>query len=173
MDTYAPFGFIPIGHISGGAIPQPREYVVTTGQVIYKGDPVVLTNTGTVTVAAAGVTTTHIGVAAEYVTDAASAAGKKIKIFDDPGIIYKVAVGTGITASAQTYVFNTADIITYAVGYATTLTSRMALSTLGTSSLPWIVLGLYESPDNHWDDTYPVVVVKYNQHVFLAPYAGL
>jgi hypothetical protein len=173
MDNYAPFGFIPIGHISGGAIPEPVEFVMTTGQTIYKGDPVIITSSGTVSISAAGQTTTHLGIAAEYVYDGLSAGGKKIKVFCDPGIIYKVYVGTGITASSVTYVFNTADHITMAAGYTDTKVSKMALDTLGTSSKPWIVLGLYESPDNDWGDDYMIVKVKYNQHVFFGAYAGL
>jgi hypothetical protein len=176
MDNYAPFGLIPIGHISGGAIPEPHEYVLVTGATAYKGDPMILTNAGTVTVSAAGQTTTHMGVAAEYVSDSGSAAGKKIKVYDDPGIIYKMFVGTGVTASSQTYVFNTADHITYAAPTGAQLAAKiscMALDTLGTTTtLPFIVLGLYESPDNAWDDTYVVVKVKYNRHAFFGG-AGL
>jgi hypothetical protein len=171
-NTNAPFGFVPIGHITGSAIPEPHTYIVTTSQVIYKGDPVVMTSAGSVSVAAAGVTTTHIGIAAEYVSDVAAASGTQvIHVYDDPGILYRVQTKTGLT-SAQAYIFYTADMITYAVGNSTTKQSVMALDTCGTSSKPWIITGLFPSPTNAWGDS-SIVIVKYNQHVFLAPYAGL
>ena len=165
-----PTGFRPIGHMSGGAIPAPLEFDITPGQVIYEGDPVMVTATGSVTVVAAGTTTTHFGIAAEYVTDAASVAGgKKIKVYIDRGIIYAVQANAAYTASNQ---FNTGDIITYAVGDATSKKSKMALDTLGTSTLPWLVIGLVDSPDNAWG-LYQKVKVVYNLGVLGTAYAGI
>ena len=170
-NTDRPLGFIPIGHITGSAIPEPHEYTLTTGSTIYKGDPVVLTSAGTVSVGAASATTTHIGIAAEYVSDSGSAGGKKILVFDDPGILYIVQTTNSITTTVSN-IFNTADIVTYAAGSSTTKQSIMELDTPGTSSKPWIILKLLDAPDNAWGE-FSKVVVKYNQHVFLAPYAGL
>jgi hypothetical protein len=168
----SPFGFVPIGHISGKAVPKPREYVLTTGSTVYRNDPVIISSAGTVSISAAGQTTTHLGIAADYVSDSGSAGGKKIHVYDDPGIIYKVQVGTGVTVSSITYVFNTADHITMAAGNTITKVSNMALDTIGTSSKPWIVLGLWDSPNNAWGDS-AIVIVKYNQHVFFGAYAGI
>ena len=168
----SPFGFVPIGHISGGAIPEPHKYILKTSAKIYKGDPVLIDETGTVDVGAAGVTTTHLGIAAEYKYDSAGAGGFTIHVFDDPGILYKVQTRTGITTT-QSNVWNTADIYTYAAGSSTSYQSSCVLYTPGTSSKPWIILGLLESPSNAWGDC-SIVVVKYNQHVFLpGAYAGL
>jgi hypothetical protein len=169
-NTDLPLGFTPVGHRFGAQI-FTNEYVMTTGQTIYKGDPVILTNAGTVSVGAASATTTHLGIAAEYVNDSASAGGKKIKVYDDPNILYKVQTTNNITTTLSN-VFNTADIVTYAAGHSATGLSIMELDTPGTSSKPWIILGLFESPDNAWGE-FSKVLVKYNQHVFLAPYAGL
>jgi len=167
----APCGFIPIGHISGGAIPAPREYVLATGSTIYKGDPVLNSNAGTVIVGAASATTTHIGIAAEYVTDSGSAGGKKIKVYDDPGILYEVQTTDSITTT-QSNVFNTADIVTYATGSTTTKQSIMELDTPGTSSKPWLIIGLKDSPDNAWGE-FSKVIVRYNQMMWNGAYAGV
>lgn len=166
-----PMGFIPIGHITGGAIPEPHEYTLTTGSTIYKGDPVIITNAGTVSVGAASATTTHIGIAAEYKSDSGSVGGYKIMVYDDPGILYMVQTTDSITTT-QSNVFNTADIITYATGSTTTYQSIMELDTPGTSSKPWIILRLWDSPDNAWGE-FSKVVVRYNQSCMFGAYAGL
>lgn len=165
-----PRGFKPVGHHSGGTI-RSREYVLKTSSTIYEGDPVIFDNTGTVLVAAASATTTHLGIAAEYVTDAAGAGGKKIQIYDDPNILYEVQTTDSLTTT-QSNVFNTADIVTYATGNSTTGLSIMELDTPGTSSKPWIILGLADKPDNAWGE-FSKVIVKYNQAVWIGGYAGL
>jgi hypothetical protein len=169
-NTSKPLGFVPIGHISGGAIPEPHQYVMTTSQTIYKGDAVIITSSGTVSISAAGQTTTNLGVAAEYVDDSAGAGGKTIKVYDDIGILYMVESYSGDTPS-QTTVFNTADI-TATTGNTVTKVSKQSLATAGTSTKPWIILRLFDSPDNAWGQ-YAKVVVKPNRHTFSAPYAGL
>lgn len=164
----APRGFKPIGTIHG-TIPVAHEYVVTAGQVIYRGDPVILTNAGTISISAAGQTTTHIGIAAEWITTAAT--GRKCMVFDSPDILYEVQMTTGLTLTVAD-VFSTSDHVTYAAGNTTTGLSIMELDTNGSSSKPWIILGLSPSPDNAWGE-HCKVIVKYNQHVFIAAYAGV
>lgn len=166
-----PMGFLPIGHMTGGAIPEPHEYVMTASQKIYKGDPVVITSGGTVSVAAASATTTHIGIAAEYKYDSGASGTMKIKVYDDPDVLYMVQTTNSLTTSIDN-VFNTSDIITYAAGSDVTYTSIMELNTPGTSTKPWIILRLWDAPDNAWGE-FSKVVVKYNQHTFIAAYAGL
>lgn len=163
-----PMGFEPVGHRSGGEI-RTRNYVVTAGQTIFKGDPVVITDAGTINVGAASATTTHLGIAAKYISSAS--AGDEIAVWDDPDIVYKVQTTNSIT-TAQTNVFNTSDIITYAAGNTTTGQSIMELDTPGTSSLPWLIIGLYGAPDNAWGE-FSKVLVTYNQHLFIGAYAGL
>ena len=167
-NTDRPMGFEPVGHHSGGEI-RTRNYVVTTGQTIFKGDPVIMTNGGTISIAAAGATTTHLGIAAEYVSS--SAAGAEIAVWDDPNILYKIQTTNSITTTVSN-VFNTSDIITYAAGNTTTGQSIMELDTPGTSSLPWIIIGLAGDADNAWGE-FSKVVVKYNQSVWIGAYAGL
>lgn len=163
-----PRGFIPVAHRFGGQI-RTNEYVVTASQTIFIGDPVILTNAGTISIGAAAQTTTNIGISTDYV--ASASAGATIQIYDDPSLIFWVQTTDSITTTISN-VFNTSDIITYAAGNTTTGLSIMELDTPGTSSKPWIILGLFDSPDNAWGE-FSKVLAKYNQHVFLAPYAGL
>jgi hypothetical protein len=163
-----PRGFIPVFHRFGGQI-RANEYTVTASQTIFIGDPVIITNAGTVSIGAASLTTTHLGISADY--HSAAAAGTKIHVYDDPGIIFAVQTTNSITTTISN-VFNTADIIAYAAGNTTTGLSIMELSTPGTSAKPWLILGLYDTPDNAWGE-FSKVLVRYNQHVFAAPYNGI
>lgn len=167
-NTDRPMGFEPVGHFYGGEI-RTRNFVVTASQTIFKGDPVVITNAGTINVGAASATTTHLGIAAEYI--ASASAGDEIAVWCDPGIIYKVQTTDAITTTVSN-VFNTADIITYAAGNTTTGQSIMELNTPGTSSKPWLILGLSGEADNAWGEFSKVEVI-YNQHVAIGAYAGL
>lgn len=157
-----PFGFEPCGHLGGGEITS-REYVLVTGSTVYKGDPVIVTNAGLVQVAASTDTTAMLGVAAEYVSDSASAGSKKINIYVDPDIIYKVQTTDSITTDLSS-VHNTADMITYAAGYSTGQ-SKMELDTPGTSSGQFTILGLYPEPGNAWGEFSKVMCVI-NQSIY-------
>lgn len=166
-----PYGFIPVGHLLGCEI-RTREYTVKTGETIYRGDPVIVDATGTVLVAAANDGVKMIGVAAEYVYDGLSVGGKKIRVYDDPFILFKVQATTGLTPAA-TDVFNTADMITYAAGNTTTKQSIMELNTLGTSSGDFFVMGKLEEPENAWGE-HVKLVVRFNLHCHRgAAYAGI
>ena len=164
----SPTGFHPIGHLSGGEIPEPKEFIVTADAVIYKGDPVIVTSAGTITVAAAGDTTIHLGIAAEFIPTTATH-GSTCKVYVDPSIIYEVQANAALT---QASVFGSGDIITYAAGDATTKQSKMALDTLGTSSKPWLVIGLVERPSNAWG-AYQKVKVISNSGIRMTSYAGI
>jgi hypothetical protein len=166
----SPMGFIPIGHLTGSFIPEPHEYILTAGQTIYKGDPVIITSAGTVSIGAAAQTTTNLGIAAEYKYSAS--AGAKIKVYDDPKTLYMVQVTTGVTPG-QTECFNCSDIVTYAAGSSITKQSIMELDTpAATTTTPWLILGLYPQVGNAWGEHAKVVCI-YTEHVFIAAYAGL
>ena len=165
-----PRGFLPIGTMDGGEC-VAHEYTVTTGATIYKGDPVIIETAGTVTVAAATSGIANVGIAAEYVSDSASAGGKKILVYDSPNNLYEVQVTTA-EALTQADVFGTSDIVAYAAGNATTGLSIMEIDNPANSSLPWIILRLSPSPDNVWGQ-HAKVIVKPNCSVWNAGYAGL
>ena len=172
----SPFGFVPIGHISGGAIPEAHPYPVTSGQTIYKGDPVIVTSGGSVSVAAAGSGVILLGIAAEYFPDPVAVANShtptEMHVYDDPGILYKVQVKTGVTTTQANSVFMTSNMIIYAAGNTVSLQSAMALDTPGSSTHDFLILGLYPYPNNAWGDS-TIVIAKFNNHVMTAPYAGI
>jgi len=175
-NTNSPFGFIPIGHITGSGIPEPHVYPVTSGQVIYKGDPVIVTSGGSVSIAAAGSGLIHLGIAAEYFPDPVQVANGNtptiLHVFDDPGILYKVQVKTGVTTTQANTVFMTSNIIPYAAGNAISYQSAMALDTPGSSTHDFLILGLFPAPNNAWGDS-AIVIAKFNNSIFSAPYAGI
>lgn len=152
-------GFTPIDHLTGGAF-RTREYIVTTGQTIYQGDLVSVTTAGTVSAAAAGAGTIVVGVAAEYVSDAASAGGKKIKVYDDPDIIFAVQTQSGVTTSLADSMFITCDHVTTHSGSSTTKQSGHECSaTAGSGLVQMRIIGLVESPDNAWGEHSKVKVI--------------
>lgn len=154
-----PYGFIPVGHLLGCEI-RPREYTVTTGQTIYRGDPVIIAATGTVTIAAANAGVNMLGIAAEYV--GAAPAGTKIKVWDDPFILFKVQATTGQTPAAAD-VFGTADMIAYAAGNTHTHQSIMELDAIGQATGDFFVMGKIEEPGNDWGE-HVKLLVRFNLH---------
>ena len=97
-----PYGMIPTQEIESPA----RPYTVTTGQIIRKGDPVILSS-NLISIA----TTTSkklVGVAASSVADLSggAAAGEKINVYDDPEQKFEMRMHTtapAITAEYQTF----------------------------------------------------------------------
>lgn len=156
-----PRGFWPVAHLLGGQI-QMREYTVTTGQTIYQGDPVMLVAAGTAQVIAATDDVKCTGIAAEYVSDSASAGGKKIKVYDDPFIVFGVQSTTGQTP-ALTEVGASADMITYAAGSSTTKLSIMELAAASAQTAMFLVIGKVEEPNNAWGEHVDLLVI-FNEH---------
>ncbi len=163
-----PRGFEPIGHLAGGEI-RAHPFVVTASQTIFIGDPVIITSAGTVSICAANMDAIGLGISADWITTAT--AGDVIHVYCDPNILFKVQTTDSITTTVDN-VFNTADMITYAAGNTTTGLSIMELSTPGTSTGDFMILGLWESPDNAWGE-FSKVVVRFNQHLFQTVHAGL
>lgn len=150
----APMGFKPRYRLGGGDI-TPHEYIVATGQIIYKGDLVDARTDGTVIAAAADDGASVLGVAAEYVDDSASAGGKIIMIYDQTDIVYEVQVDGGTLAATD--VFATADHVA-TTGDTTTHVSKHELNaTVG--GLQCRILGLVPDPDNAWGADCNVYVV--------------
>jgi len=172
-NTIAPFGFIPVGHMSGGAIPEPHVYTLYTGHRVYKGDPMIVTSSGMADVAAANWDTIGLGIAAEYVYDSGSLGTLDVHVYDDPWIIYKAQFKTGITApTLANSVFATANMCTYAVGSSVSHQSIMSLDTPGSSTGDFLILGLYPQPGNAWGDG-AIVTCILNQSIWKTVYAGI
>lgn len=165
-----PRGFWPVAHLCGGQI-QTREFIVTTGQVIYQGDLLKVMAAGTVEESDANDGVIVIGVAAEYVTDAASAGGKKIQVYCDPYIVFGVQADTG-TAPTAADLFAQANHVAGA-GSATTKLSGHELDASDiTTGGQLRIIGKVESPDNAWGEHVDLLVVI-SEHYFNAAVAGV
>lgn len=162
-----PRGFWPIRHLSGGEI-RPREYVVTTGATIYRGEVLKVVAAGTVEQATADDGIIVIGIAAEYVSDSASAGGKKILVYDDPKIVFGVQVTTAITPTAAD-IFAGGDHVAGS-GDSATLMSTDEFNL--TSGEQFKCLGLINSPKNSWAQHAKVEVV-FNEHLNNAAVASV
>lgn len=151
-----PHGAIPIRHLNGGEI-QANEYVMTDGQTIYRGDFVILTSSGTVSVATAGATNL-IGVAAEYKTGN----GQTILVYDDPNIVFNVQA----SGDAQlTNIGNNADIVATTGNTLTRISKHVLDSTnYGTSTAQLRVIGKVNEPNNEWGN-YCDLEVVINEHL--------
>ena len=165
-------GFYPIRHLTGGEI-RPNEYILTTGQTIYKGDVMKAVAGGTAEESDANDGVIVLGICAGYVDDSASVGGKKVLIWDDPNIVFGVQTDSG-TASAATDVFTTANHVAGSGDSDTKLSgheldsSQMAAQ--GGAQLK--VLGLIARPDNEWGEHSDVEVI-FNEHLYKAAVAGL
>lgn len=166
-----PIGFWPIKQLDGNNTPAPNEYIVTTGATIYRGDLVTAAAAGTVGASTANDGVLVVGVAAEYVSDSGSAAGKKILIYDNPYTVFGVQADTG-TSPAATAVFATANHVVGS-GNATTKLSGHELdsSDIGTG-LQCRILGKIDTPDNEWGEHVKLRVLL-SEHAYLAAAASI
>lgn len=168
-NTDNPRGLWPVGHLCGGEI-RTREFTVTTGATIYRGDILEMVSGGTVDPAAATDGVKVIGVAANYVNDSASAGGKKVQVYCDPHIIFGIQTTTGVTTTAA-YIGLAADATTYAAGSTTTYNSITELDTPSAQTAMFHIVGLVQSPDNAWGEHSDVEVV-FVEHRWLASAAA-
>lgn len=166
-----PVGFYPLRHLTGGEI-RASEYVLTTGQTVYKGDLLSIVNAGTVQAAAADDGLIVIGVAAEYETDSDSAGGKTLLVYDDPYIIFGVQMDDAGTASTSADRGETAN---HLAGSGSTLTKlsghELDMSDIATGAQLKII-GLVAAPDNVWGANADVAVLI-NEHFYKAAVAGV
>ena len=152
-----PVGFYPVKQIGGETFPMHR-FIVTTGQIVYRGDLLVMLNAGTVSAAAANDGVKCIGVAAEYVTDAASAGGKEVLVYFSPMTVFGIQCDSGTSVTAD-LMFHTANHVA-TTGDTTTKLSKHELdaSDLATGSQMRII-GLVDKPGNAWGEHADVEVV--------------
>lgn len=153
-------GFLPIRHLSGGEIRQ-QKYILTTGQIVYKGDAVKLVAAGTVEELDAADGVLALGVAATTVDDSGSAGGKEIFVWDDKNIVFAVQTTDSITTTAAD-VGATGDHLA-TTGDTLTLISNHELNTLGTNK-QFRIIGLVNQTDNAWGEFSKVEVV-FNEHM--------
>ena len=176
-------GFVPVKHLTGGAI-RTREYHVDSSNTpgVFIGDLMTFESDGNVKPAAAADVLAVVGVAiavkdvnrkpiaAGYL--AASTEGY-VDIVDDPMVIFRVqedGAGTSLL-EGQTGIGQTFDHVAGA-GSTTTGISAHTINSDSTDAQLKVV-GLYETSDNAWTDTYTEVLVIINEHIYKAAVAGV
>jgi len=169
----APVGFFPVRHLTGGEI-RTNEYVLTTGQTVYRGDLLKVVAGGTVQVAAADIGLSAIGVAAEYVSDSDSAGGKTVKVYDDPYIVFGVQMDDVGTDSTSADIFATANHLAGSGSTTTYLSGHeLDMSDIGTGAqLKILGLCMTRDANNAWGGNADVEVI-FNEHLFKAAVAGV
>jgi hypothetical protein len=167
-NTDFPKGFWPTRHLAGGVI-TAREYVVTTGATVYKGEVLKVVAAGTVESSTANDGVIVIGVAAEYVNDSGSAGGKKVMVYDDPNIVFAAQMTTGQTPTAAD-VFSSANHVAGAGSTTTYLSADEVGASAGGGQL--IILGKVEVEGNAWGAHVDLEVI-FAEHMFRAALAGV
>lgn len=153
----APKGFRPVRHRSGGEI-RTREYIVTTGQTIFRYDLIKLVAAGTVEEADANDGIAVIGVAAQYIDDSASAGGVKILVYDDPDIIFRVQCDSGTVPTAADVGATANHEATNGSAVTKNSAHELDASDIGTG-LQMRIIGIYPEIDNTWLEHVDVEVV--------------
>ena len=171
----AAFGFVPIRHMSGNA-PRTNRYTIASGlaENIFKGDLVIIINTGLITPHTA-TETNNIGVFdgcsytaadgsyvySEYWPTGTVATDIIAYVYDCPYTVFKVQ-SAGTTAQAN--IGNCADVV---AGAGSTITGQSGFSTNGTMAATAAtvkILALHETPDNAFGAN-AVMEVLINEHI--------
>lgn len=160
-NTNAPYGFIPVGHMSGGTIRHTAFRIASAASGnIFTGDVVKAANTGTILVAAAG--DRALGIFAgcqwtdtdgtirfsQYWPTATATLGSVDAtgyVYTDRNIIFKVQSGG---TPGVTNIFNLAD---HVVGTGSTVTGKSGASLSGTmaaDTASFRILGFSTEPSN-------------------------
>ena len=176
-------GFIPVKHLTGGAI-RSREYHVDSSNTpgIFIGDLVMIESDGNIAAATAAIGLPAIGVAvgvkdanrkpiaAGYL--AASTEGY-VDVVDDPYVVFRVqedGAGTSLFGDT-TGIGATADHVAGTGSTSTGISGHTLNSDSTDAQLK--VIGLYETSDNAWADTYTEILVLINEHHYKAAVAGV
>jgi hypothetical protein len=180
--TAAPFGLKPAYHGSGGTV-RPTSYSITSGYStsILANGPVKIvpssTGNGTIAAAAAGDRSIGTFMGVRW-TDSdgrtnfsnkwtASVTGTNIEcwVTEDPNIFYEIQANASLTTGdiGGQYDWSAES------GNTTVGNSNISLNVASTATTAGLqVMGLRPGPDNAWGDAYPVVIVRINEHQFVA-----
>lgn len=188
--TQTPYGFRPVGTLTGPYNGQLRKYKIASGYAtsIYTGDLVKsqpTSSTGTIVLENGTSTAAPVGVfmGCEYTNPST---GQKIQspywpastvasdavafVFDNPLGVFQVQAGGPIT---QTACFQNIAIGTYVAGSANFGISRVRVGTAGAASntLPFRIIGFVDGPDSVIGDAYTDLLVTYNfgMHIYMDP----
>lgn len=168
-DDYAR-GLVPVGHLNNAPI-ATRPYVLTTGEIVRRGEVLKAVAGGTVEDSTKADGAIVVGVSADFVDDSGSAGGKVVNVYDDPNIIFEVQAKTGVTP-AQLSVFATSDLETCSKTGVTdasqTSDTELSLDDAGQVK----ILGKVETPNNAWGEHVKLLVV-FNEHLYKYPVAAV
>lgn len=165
-----PRGLWPAGHLTGGQI-KTRPYILTTGEIIRRGEVVKAVVGGTVEDSASNDGPIVVGVSADFVDDSGSVGGKIVNVFDDPDIIFGVQGASSVTPAAID-VFAQSNLATCTKSGVTSASqvsnTELALDAGGQVS----ILGKVEEPGNDWGENVDLLVV-FNEHIYKYPVAAV
>ena len=178
----APFGLRLVGKLgSGVANGGMTEYKLASEASgnIFSGDPVKMTNTGTILVAAAGDECIGVfrgcqftdsngePVFSSHYTDGTVSSDIVAFVVDDPDAVFEIQ---SAGSPAQTDVGLNADI-SYTAGSTKTGMSAVELSgTTAATTATFRIMGFSSDPDNSATGSANVnVIVKFNEHFYVDP----
>lgn len=191
--TAFPFGMVPSENLAAGYNTQGFEsFDILDGYAtsIFFGDVVKLDTAGVIQKDTGTTTLTPIGVfvGASYVetnmgyflttqawpasttTGITTGSGRPMgKVVSDPNAVFIIQADATLTKAA---IGANAAIIQTAGTIAAGGKSKNALqasSVATTSTLPLRIIGLWEGANNDWGDAFPIVLVKFNNHLYTTP----
>lgn len=184
MQSFNPFGLRPAYSLSGVIRPMGPTPAIESGYgtAVYNGYPVAVSAGGFMVAAAAGARALGVFSGVEY-TDAngkrtygnkwiASTVGTDIVSYYtlDPAMVYQIQANDTLDISAigQQYDWEalSGNLITGLASFGLDVASAAANAGLR-------VIGLAPGPDNAWDDDFPVVLVQFSQHQYVADIASV
>lgn len=158
-----PRGLWPVRHLLGGEI-RTSKYTLTTGATVFIGDVLKAVAGGTVEAAAADDGVIVVGVSAEYI--AAGAAGTKVKVWDDPYIVFGIQADTGTAVNAAD-IFRASDHVAGSGSAVTKLSGHELDSSEAAagSGVQLFIIGKIKQPDNAWGEHVDLEVI-FNEHIY-------
>lgn len=184
MQTYNPFGLRPAYSLSGVIRPMGPTPAIQTGYAtaVYNGYPVAVNANGFMVAAAAGARALGVFSGVEY-TDltgrrvysnkwiANTAATDIVSYYTlDPYMVYQIQANATLTVAAigQQYNWETLS------GNSVTGLASFGLDVASADTNAGLrVIGLVPGPDNAWGDAYPVVLVQFSEHQYVADVASV
>lgn len=166
----APRGFRFLRSLSGGET-RLEEAIVTTGQIIYRGDAIKLVDAGTVEEADTDDGVAVIGVASGWVDDSASAGGKKILYTPAKDNVFVIQCDSGTVPTAADIGETANHLSTVGTTASKNSLHELDASDIGTG-LQCRIMGIHSVQDNSWGEHVDVEVV-FNENVHSAGTASI
>lgn len=182
--TAAPFGLQPVFKSGGTPASEALQSTIlsTYATSILQGAPVKIGTNGTLELAAAGDRAIGIFQGVEYtpatgrrVVDnkwiASTVATDIVAYYTaDPYLTYQIQANATMTIDD---VGKQMDWTTATAGSTTTGLSSVALNVASSAANAGLrVVGLIPGPDNAWGDAFPIVLVQFSEHQFVADIAA-